>query len=135
MKMIIVTALILLTACTSNYQAAKKNIVDSLGYSEIRINTEKKPEHYALRYQGRSSDTPALITQYWHQRAEALCPQGYQVLSHHQSIKEEPFKSPVNNMMMRFYRKIPSTHGKIVCKPMGSCKLMESDPDLSPQIK
>lgn len=117
MKQLLISILLLfLVACSSSYQAAKNSKTNSIGYYEIRLNKGSVPERYLLTYRGRSSDDPIVNTQHWHRRALALCLQNYHVNNHYQRIEQEPFKSPVNGIMITFYRRIPVDKGEISCK-------------------
>ena len=70
---------------------------------------------YLLRYQGTTSDTKAHITGYWQQRANELCPNGYKVESHQQTIVHGIVRSPVNGRMENLGTLQPIDKGVILC--------------------
>lgn len=70
---------------------------------------------HASGYQGTTSDTKAHITGYWQQRAHELCPKGYSVESHKQTIVYGTIRSPVNGMMVNLGTVQPIDKGIIQC--------------------
>ena len=114
-----------LTACASQYMPLTSTSIHASGYQELLLN-EHPPQtqtknnqprlaRYLLTYQGTTSDTKAHITGYWRQRAHELCPKGYNVESHHQTIVYGTIRSPVNGMMVNLGTTQPIDKGIIQC--------------------
>ena len=69
-------AVLLLAACATPY--GERDFRD-VGWSEVQL----EPNVYALDYAGDGHQTLSLLEEYWHRRANARCPNGY-------DIKESP---------------------------------------------
>lgn len=123
-------ALLSLTACASQYAPLTTNSKHAGGYQALLledelINDEASKDYpnenqprlarYLLTYQGTTSDTTARITHFWHQRANELCPNGYKVESHKQTIVYGTIRSPVNGMMVNLGTEQPIDRGIIQC--------------------
>lgn len=105
---------VFITACSSNYQA--KNVTQSGGgYQETLLNTGK-PARFMLVYHGSINAERKLNTQYWHQRANELCPQGYRVLDHSQYIVEGVMQSKTSGNMVALAERSPVDDGEIICQ-------------------
>jgi hypothetical protein len=134
-KGLLLLASLSLTACASQYAPLTTSSKYAGGYqdrllnaapvSEIdgaegKTNGQRKskpltPMRYLLKYQGTTSDTKERITDYWHQRASELCPNGYKVESHQQTIVHGIVRSPVNGRLENLGTQQPIDKGIIQC--------------------
>ena len=118
---LLVLILLTLTACASQYTPLTNTSKYASGYQEQLLNAQSRNENlpnqarYLLTYQGTTSDTKELITGYWQKRAKELCPKGYKVESHHQTIVYDTIRSPVNGMMVNLGTVQPIDKGIIQC--------------------
>jgi hypothetical protein len=120
-----------LTACASQYGRLTSPSKYASGYQEKLLTEEllddkttkngpnkykhTRPVRYSLTYQGTTSDTSERITAFWHQRANELCTEGYNVESHYQSIVYDTIRSPVNGRMENLGTQQPIERGVIQC--------------------
>ena len=129
-----------LVACSSKYAPLNENREHSGGYKEqllngnntanetstannndnantgsVNTNTESVVARYYLTYRGTTRDSNAYITGLWHQRAKELCPKGYKVENHKQSIIYGTIKSPVNGRLETLGTQKPVDGGIIQC--------------------
>jgi len=109
-----------LSACESNYQAFNDRDVIPYGHQEKILNTKGKPYRYLLTYKGHASNSKTTITKYWHQRASALCPNGYRVVSFHESIAHGSIRTPINGMLTTVGTQAPINRGEIICQNSNS---------------
>lgn len=65
-------AVLLLAACATPY--GERDFRD-VGWSEVQL----EPNVYTLDYSGDGHQTLSLLEEYWHRRAKARCPNGYDV--------------------------------------------------------
>gem|GEM_PF-1132386 len=107
---------LVLTACSSTYQAFNERYVNPYGYQETLLNKDETPLHYLLTYEGKSGDPKSVITEYWHQRAKELCVDGYDVIRHHQGVIHGSIRTPVNGLMVTLGTQTPIDKGEIRCK-------------------
>ncbi len=139
-KVLLFFASLALTACSSKYAPLTNSSKHTGGYqewllkgestseivdidsnhAETKTNEQHKsaqltPVRYWLRYQGTSRDTKARITQYWHQRASELCPNGYRVEEHQQTLIQGFVESPVNGRLEKLVTFQPIDNGIIQC--------------------
>ena len=124
----------LLSACSSNYQALESGSISGGGYqerllsetefslfesNEPELGTPEQSVRYWLLYQGTNFDTQARIHIFWQQRAQELCYEhgsdGYQVVEHQQRIKHGTMRSPVNGSMQTLGTQQPMESGIITC--------------------
>jgi hypothetical protein len=127
----IAVVLLSLTACASQYAPLTTNSKHAGGYQELllderlhnddetknyqRKNSQPTPKRYLLTYQGTTSDTKERISGFWKKRANELCPKGYKVESHHQTIVYGTIRSPVNGRMENLGTQQPIERGVIQC--------------------
>jgi len=140
-KILLLVASLALTACSSKYAPLTGHSKHAGGYQEWQltekplINTTEKSAkvkrkkqaidtvqnnsqnsaRYLLRYQGTSRDSKARITGYWHQRATELCPIGYKVAEHKQSLVQGFVESPINGRLEKLVTFQPIDNGIIQC--------------------
>ncbi len=117
--------LLSLTACASQYAPLTSNSKFAGGYQELLLeerllndadkDSDVRLELYLLTYQGTTSDTKERISGFWQQRASELCPKGYNVESHHQTIVYGTIRSPVNGRMENLGTQQPIERGVIQC--------------------
>jgi hypothetical protein len=130
---LITVTLLSLTACASQYAPLTSSSKHSGGYqewllNEAVVNSENKGRideqnesepltsmRYLLRYQGTTSDTKEHISSFWQQRANELCPNGYKVESHRQTIVYGTIRSPVNGRMENLGTQQPIERGVVQC--------------------
>jgi hypothetical protein len=130
-NLLLMLTLLSLTACASQYAPLTSNSKYAGGYQELLLDEkllndevikslpDKKiqptPKRYLLTYQGTTSDTKERISGFWQQRASELCPKGYKVESHHQTIVYGTIRSPVNGRMENLGTQQPIERGVIQC--------------------
>ena len=124
-NIVVVLILLILTACASQYVPLTSSSKHASGYQDLLLNeptpqaqtknNHPRPARYLLTYQGTTSDTKERITGYWHQRANELCPKGYKIESHKQTIVYGTIRSPVNGMMVNLGTQQPIDKGVIQC--------------------
>ena len=118
---LLVLILLTLTACASQYAPLTNTSKYASGYQEQLLNAQSSNENlpnqarYLLTYQGTTSDNKERITAFWQQRASELCPKGYNVVNHHQTIVYGTIRSPVNGMMVNLGTVQPIDKGIIQC--------------------
>lgn len=120
-QFLMLTALLSLTACASQYAPLATHSKHAGGYQELLLentaqdNSQPSLKRYLLIYQGTTSDTPERIKSFWQQRANELCPKGYKVESHRQTIVYGTIRSPVNGRMENLGTQQPIDRGIIQC--------------------
>ena len=130
----VIIAALTLPACSSQYVALSNTAKPAAGYQE-KLLSQQSPStpqnqtygknqqdnaavpnaRYALTYQGTTSDSKARITEFWHKRAHELCPHGYLVESHKQTIIRGNVRSQVNGIMVNLGTQQPIDKGIIEC--------------------
>ena len=124
-SLLLMLTLLSLTACASQYAPLTANSKYAGGYQELLLdegvtNSADKSsdvtlKRYLLTYQGTTSDTSERISGFWKKRANELCPKGYKVESHHQTIVYGTIRSPVNGRMENLGTQQPIERGVIQC--------------------
>ncbi len=133
-RAVVIIAALTLTACSSQYAALSNTAKPAAGYQERLLNQQSPSNaqnqthgqhqqdnaaapnaRYALTYQGTTSDSKARITEFWHKRAHELCPHGYLVESHKQTIIRGTVRSPVNGILVNLGTQQPIDKGIIEC--------------------
>lgn len=116
-KLFIICLFFNITACTSQYAPLIKPSNHKSGYTEQLLTNESNNEavRYLLTYQGTVNDSEKRITTFWHQRAKELCPQGYNVEYHKQTIVHGSIRSPINGIMVTLGTLKPLDSGIIEC--------------------
>jgi hypothetical protein len=128
-SLLLLLTILSLTACASQYAPLTTNSKYAGGYQELLLdemlhnnetltnypskNSQPTPKRYLLTYQGTTSDTKERISGFWQQRANELCPNGYNVESHLQTILYGTIRSPVNGRMENLGTQQPIDKGII----------------------
>jgi len=82
-KLTALTLIALLTSCATGYQP----YTWSGGYKDTKIEENK----FQVEYYGNGTTSPQALETYWNQRAQELCPNGFDILQENNGANQANF--------------------------------------------
>jgi hypothetical protein len=102
----------LLTGCAAQPFQSLGDRQSQSGY----VDVELQPGVFVITYNGTTRHNKELIEQYWLQRAQELCPLGYEVIEKEAGIIHGSIQSPINGLMVTLGTQAPKMTGQVHCQ-------------------